>query len=225
MSEDRKLVKKLAEIQSLVRYIQKTGKNAAQGYKYVTEADVVDKIAEELAKRHLAIIPSMKSLSFREFSLKNGGSQTVATLVMTYTIEDGETGETRSYDIPGEGADSGDKQVYKAMTGSHKYSLMKLFKLETGDDPEQDEKPEPVAKPAAKAPPLAAKAAANTDKPKASAAEAVRAELAALEKAFDKDQWLKTKAVALKLSEAEKDDDLRGLYIRVMKLSNNQKAA
>ena len=36
----------------------------------------------------------------------------------------------------GQGMDSGDKAVYKAMTGAQKYALRQTFVIETGDDPD-----------------------------------------------------------------------------------------
>ena len=64
---------------------------------------------------------------------------TVATLVVEFTFIDAETGETESFTVVGEGQDSGDKAVYKALTGATKYALMKTFLIPTGDDPERDE--------------------------------------------------------------------------------------
>ena len=43
--------------------------------------------------------------------------------------------ETTSY---GDGIDSGDKSVGKAMTYADKYALMKGYKITTGEDPDQD---------------------------------------------------------------------------------------
>jgi len=60
----------------------------------------------------------------------------LTTLNVRYTVSDGK--ESFSFAIPGSGSDKGDKGVYKALTGSQKYAIMKLFKIETGDDPEQD---------------------------------------------------------------------------------------
>lgn len=49
----------------------------------------------------------------------------------------------------GEGMDTGDKAIYKAITGAQKYVLMKTFLIPTGDDPELEElpqKPQPQSK-------------------------------------------------------------------------------
>ena len=42
----------------------------------------------------------------------------------------------------GDGIDSGDKAPGKAMTYSDKYSLLKAYKVATGDDPDKDASPE-----------------------------------------------------------------------------------
>ena len=41
-----------------------------------------------------------------------------------------------------DGIDSGDKATGKAMTYSDKYSLLKAYKIATGDDPDKDASPE-----------------------------------------------------------------------------------
>lgn len=50
----------------------------------------------------------------------------------------------------GQGVDSGDKGIYKAITGANKYFIYKLLNLPTGDDPESgnqtDHKTEPAPK-------------------------------------------------------------------------------
>lgn len=51
----------------------------------------------------------------------------------------------------GDGIDSADKAPGKAMTYSDKYALLKAYKIQTGDDPDQDASPDyKNAKPAAK---------------------------------------------------------------------------
>lgn len=45
----------------------------------------------------------------------------------------------------GDGLDSGDKASGKAMTYADKYALMKAYKIETGDDPDQEASPELVS--------------------------------------------------------------------------------
>ena len=138
MSNDRTLVRKLAEVMKEVKYIQKTGYNSFNNYKYATEADVNEKIREVLAERNVIMIPSVKNHSVREHVNRKGHTEYIVTVEVEFTLMDGETGETIIFTTFGEGQDAGDKGTYKAITGAQKYALMKAFMIPTGDDPEGD---------------------------------------------------------------------------------------
>lgn len=136
--QQKSLVQKLAEVMLEVRYIEKSGYNDFQKYTYVTEADVVERIRLELAKRHVILMPNLLGYKTRELTTKKQGIVTIFTVDMEYTFMDGETGEKLSFNFTGEGQDNAEKAVYKAYTGAQKYALLKFFMLPTGDEPEQD---------------------------------------------------------------------------------------
>ena len=138
MSEERKLVSKLAEVMKRVRYIQKTGVNDFHRYKYATEADVNEHVREVLAELNVVMIPNVVSHSVREHINAKGKTEYIVTVGVDFTFFDGETGETITFRTYGAGQDAGDKGTYKAVTGAQKYALMKAFMIPTGDDPEGD---------------------------------------------------------------------------------------
>lgn len=135
---ERRLVVKLAEVMKEVKYIQKTGYNNFHKYKYATEADVNEKVREELAKRNVVLIPNVKNHAVREHMTAKGNREYIVTVEVEFTFYDGDTGETITFTTYGEGQDAGDKGTYKAITGAQKYALMKAFMIPTGDDPEGD---------------------------------------------------------------------------------------
>ncbi len=135
----RSLVKKLAEIMGEVERVPKNGRNNAQGYDYVMEADILDAVRGGMAKRSLVMFPSVVDSKWGELLTKSGGKLRLCTSTVCFTIEDGDSGETRSLNMLGEGTDQGDKASYKAATGAEKYALLKLFMISTGDDPERDD--------------------------------------------------------------------------------------
>ncbi|MFF2156084.1 ERF family protein [Paenibacillus chitinolyticus] len=137
MSE-KTLVKKLAEVMQQVKYIQKTGLNKFHNYKYATEADVNEKVREELSQRNIILIPNTKGHSVREHTTSKGNREYIVTVEIEFTFMDGDSGESISFTTFGEGQDPGDKGTYKAITGAQKYALMKAFMIPTGDDPEAD---------------------------------------------------------------------------------------
>lgn len=135
---ERKLVNKLAEVMKQVKYIQKTGHNTFNNYRYATEADVNEKVREVLADQNVIMLPNMKSHTVREHINRKGNTEYIVTAEVEFTFMDGETGESISITVFGEGQDAGDKATYKAITGAQKYALMKAFMIPTGDDPEGD---------------------------------------------------------------------------------------
>lgn len=141
--KELKLVKKLAEIMSAVRNVEKKGYNSFHKYAYATEADVSIAVREELAKRFVMMIPSVLRREIREHTNNRGKIEYIAIVDMEFKFIDGETGEEILFHFSGEGQDAGDKAIYKAETGTQKYAMMKVFQIPTGDDPERDNDPPP----------------------------------------------------------------------------------
>jgi len=141
------LVTKLSTIMGELGSVKKEGFNKAQGYKFVRESDVVAALVPLLAKHHIILHTSVTSHDMRPLYTTSSGSQMwLTTITVDGTWIDGDTGETLpASTFVGYGADTGDKGVYKAMTGAEKYMLMKGFLISTGDDPEADEKVDKAA--------------------------------------------------------------------------------
>lgn len=137
--EEKTLVKKLAKVMQEVKYIQKTGFNTFHKYKYATEADVNEKVREELAKQNVIMLPSMLGHEMRTHTNRSGATEYITCVDMQFTFVDGDSGESFTVNMSGEGQDAGDKGIYKAIAGAQKYALMKVFMIPTGDDPEADE--------------------------------------------------------------------------------------
>jgi len=144
MSTEKKLslVRKLSEVMGEVERVAKSGRNEFHKYDYATESDIVQSVRSEMSKRQLMLIPDVESVEWKDIAKRSGGTERLCTMRVRFTIHDGESGESQSFVVLGEGQDPGDKATYKALTGATKYALLKLFLIPTGDDPEQDEKPQ-----------------------------------------------------------------------------------
>ena len=150
MSETRSLVRKLAEVMAAVERIPKRGRNSFHNYDYATEGDIAATVRNELAKRHVMLIPAITGMQRDPVGEKG---QVLTTLTMEFTFLDGETGETLVRPWLGAGTDKEDKGAYKAMTGGEKYFLLKTFLMPTGDDPEAHDAPTAHVGPHAATPP------------------------------------------------------------------------
>ena len=136
MTQPVKLAAKIAQVMEAVGYVAKTGTNSAQGYKFVQASAVADKVREQLVKFNVSMTPTQ--IDVISEGLTPSGKQALLTLRFTWTLTDGDSGETISFQSVGTGADSGDKAAYKAATGALKYALLTGFLIPTGDDPEAD---------------------------------------------------------------------------------------
>lgn len=138
----RKLMAKLAKVMGAVGRVPKRGRNKFHGYEYVMESDLTEAVRNALVEQGVMLIPSVDSIDVvGERTTKAGATETQVRAWITYTFIDAESGETWSVRMPGDGVDQSDKAVYKAITGSGKYLLLKTFLIPTGDDPEHDTAP------------------------------------------------------------------------------------
>lgn len=132
---------KLAEVMAGADRIPKNGTYSGQGsFKYVLVGDAADAIRKALGERGVSMLPSaVEVVSEAEHATKSGGTMTTITIRTTWTLVDGESGETATIQSIGTGADAGDKASPKAQTNAMKYALLMGFLLSTGDDPEQSD--------------------------------------------------------------------------------------
>ena len=149
----KNIINALNKVMQSASYVQKNAKNEFHGYKYASEAALLETLRPALIENGLILIPSVSNVS----SVDAHGN-TLVTVEYTLAHVSGEVWPDKITAI-GCGNDMsksgkiGDKGVYKAITGANKYLLFKLFQIETGDDPEKDDaapQKEPEAKPVTK---------------------------------------------------------------------------
>jgi len=125
------IVKKINEIMQEVGYLKKDMKVDMGGkgsYNAVSERKVLQKIRPLLVEKGLMILP-IEVTHFERFG-------SITMLGMKYHVLDSEDNETMLMASIGQGASSGDKGANSAMTYAMKNLILKMFLLESGDDPE-----------------------------------------------------------------------------------------
>lgn len=132
----QKILTKLSEIQSEVERMEKDGTNQFQNYKYLSETQLTYQM-KTLFDKHKVLFTYSSEIT-NHFPVGKEGKQMVTEVKIKYRFYDSETGEFLEGEAAGQGADSGDKGIYKAITGAIKYIYMKTFNIPTGDDPEND---------------------------------------------------------------------------------------
>jgi len=148
--ETRSLHRKLAQVMYEAERIPKNGAAPREmgGYPFVQVGDAADFIRKALAEKVISMIPSaIRVVGQVDRPTKSGGSMTTVDLIVTWTLTDGESGETATIESFGAGADGGDKYSGKATTSAMKYALLAGFLLSTGEDSELGGTPAPAAAP------------------------------------------------------------------------------
>ncbi len=132
------LYQKLNLIKKEFGALEKDGHNAFHGYKYITAGQVMHRLRDLCVLHGVFISASCKTVT-HEALPKEG---LLTSIMMEYTIVDVDdlAAVPIVVQVPGSGADKGDKGIYKALTGNYKYFATGMFQLSTDDDPENDGK-------------------------------------------------------------------------------------
>lgn len=147
--EERKqmsLFEKILGVMDDVQYLRKdgevsTGKNS-KGYKAITEEKVTTAVRASMLKYGIIIVPVEQEYDRTDTVIKDSyGNEKInrlATVATKYRIQN--VDDKKDYLIAvsnGEGADTQDKGVGKAMTYAYKYLLLRTFGIPTGEDPDK----------------------------------------------------------------------------------------
>ncbi len=138
MNNKIELYKKLLQVQRTLKPIAETGKNTYQKYSYATALDILEPVKRTCNELGLFIY-----LDVTESEIEPGKARCTVKL----TAVDCENGESLSINSCGYSEDwshkenraTGDKAIYKAITGATKYAVREMFLLGSTDDPEKEE--------------------------------------------------------------------------------------
>ena len=136
----QKLAAKFIQVMQECSHITKTGVNSFHKYKYATSSDVMQKVNAALTKYGIASFVTPNLISLQDVTTAKGNTEHLATVEVVVTLVDKDSGESASLKGLGNGQDSGDKAVAKALTSAMKYAYMMSLAISTGDDPEADQR-------------------------------------------------------------------------------------
>jgi len=134
-----KLKEKLVEVSKAIEYLKKDKTNKMQGYNYLSEAKIKEVIKKQFEQQGIIFNYSTRSVREYEISQTHKGTKQFCTIAEgSYSFMDIESEEVIKGHWFGSGSDTGDKGLYKAITGGIKYVLNTNFLIPSGDDPEND---------------------------------------------------------------------------------------
>ena len=131
MSEKKNLHQKMLEVMKSIEYLNKDGKveYGSTKYKAMSEEKVTMTVRKELIKQGIVVYPVEQTVS------KDGQITTTNTTYKMVNVDD--PTDFVFLASSGQGADTQDKGVGKAMTYSFKYMLLRSFAIPTGEDPDK----------------------------------------------------------------------------------------
>lgn len=125
------IYQKILEVMKAIEYLNKDDHVEYKSTKYraMSEEKVTTTVRKELIKQGLVVFPIKQTVE------KDGNITTTNTTYRMVNVED----PTDYIDLAssGQGADTQDKGVGKAMTYSFKYLLLRTFAIPTGEDPDK----------------------------------------------------------------------------------------
>lgn len=146
MAEIPMIYKAISEAMKACEAVGKDSKNPQQGYKYRGIDAVMNAINPALTKAQIFAAPEVLEMTREERTTSRGGNiiYSIAKVKYTFYAPDG---SNVSATVVGEGMDSGDKSMNKAMSAAFKYALFQVFCIPTEEmiDSETDS-PEVVRK-------------------------------------------------------------------------------
>jgi len=129
------LYKKMSLVMGELTRIKERGQHEKQRWTYATSEDVKDAVRQAMSKHGLALLFSLDEYIDMP---TDKSSQTHIRAKLTFTIADGETGETESRSVWSEAIDYSDKAFNKIYTTAEKYFLKTIFLISSGDDVDAD---------------------------------------------------------------------------------------
>lgn len=124
------LAKRLLNIMAELTYLQKGSKKVNNQYTFISHDQVSAAVHPMLVKHGVLIVPTVTKWQ------QDGNRTTVELELHIFSADNMQDRFTVSF--IGFGIDAGDKGPGKAISYAYKYGLLKLFCLETGDDPDND---------------------------------------------------------------------------------------
>jgi hypothetical protein len=123
-----------------VSYVQKTVEIRFGGSVYMAagEAAIIAAIRPAMVTHGLVIVPESTSILHQEVYRQANGKSTNRVILHVQWKVLHTSGESITVSSIGEGIDTGDKGVPKALTGAYKYALRQVFCLETGEHEDPD---------------------------------------------------------------------------------------
>lgn len=137
---EEKIYAAINRVMESVGVVGKDRDNTQQNYKFRGIDDVMNALSPAFIKNKVFCVPNVKTRAREERKTARGGNIIYTIVEVVYTFFSAEDGSKVEVTIYGEGMDSGDKSMNKALSAAFKYACFQLFCIPTEEmhDSEED---------------------------------------------------------------------------------------
>lgn len=107
--------------------VGKDRENKDQKYKFRGVDDMYNALAPILARNKVVVVPNVVDHTMEQYTTTSGKGMWRSIADVEYNFYSGEDGSCVRARVIGEGADSGDKSLNKALSAAYKYAMMQTF--------------------------------------------------------------------------------------------------
>lgn len=139
-TESTEILKGMQMVMDEIGAIGKNKKNSMQGFMFRGIDDVMNVLHPLLAKAHIIIIPHVIDIQRDERQTRDGKALLYSIVRIKYEFMSTDDGSSVYAEVVGEGMDSGDKSMTKAMSVAMKYACFQVFCIPTEEmvDPDSE---------------------------------------------------------------------------------------
>lgn len=137
------IYQKLLEVRKSVKYLQT--KNQGYQFKYVSSSQTLGALRKEMDNQGLILVPKILKKNVQEHKTAKGTLEFFTELEMEFVwVDSADPTQTVTCPWYGQGIDTGEKGVGKALTYAEKYFLLKFFNIATDLDDPDAHTPKPI---------------------------------------------------------------------------------
>lgn len=118
--------------------IAKSHANEAEGYKYRSIDDLLDRLAPLLARHRLCVFPRALERQVARVADGKGRLLSHVSLRVSFLLTSGEDGSHHSIEAFGEALDGGDKATAKALSAAYKSAMILTFCIPVSGEDDSD---------------------------------------------------------------------------------------
>jgi hypothetical protein len=135
MADKKNIYQRIAAVTADIKAFDKDGSNTQFHFKYASIEQIVQTIQPVCIEHGITLIQEAETDgTIQKFEGGKGTNNISTCTVITHAVNMDNPEDRVTTRMPGQGYDSLDKGIFKAISGARKYAIFGMFNLHAGDD-------------------------------------------------------------------------------------------